>query len=244
MSEEQQTQGEENENQEQAAAAPGKEEPKQTTQSPDVSSIAEQAAAAAVKKILDEQSTSGSAESITKEDIQSALEQQKQQIANAITGKTSESQVDPVLEEFIKNPNKVFGVLQDMGRQEMQEYVNSVIGQQQEAKTAGREVLSDRPDVINDKANQELFSLFYSQTENSKDTRSRLKEALNKYDLHMEKRGEGTVKDRISKATTISSASASSSGTPKDKKKTTSEILNEEMQQRLSRRKAQRALFT
>lgn len=209
--------------------------------------IAQAVASETVKQAL-EASNKTNVESITKADIEQALTKQRQEISRAVAGDTGEQPNQELLEALLTDPEGVLSTYRDMITQqvrgEMKEFVSSAIGTEVESRKAGREVFKDRPDIISIEANQELFSLFYAQTDAKESVKERLKTAMKHYDLHKERAGEGSVKDRVAKAASISSASAS--GTPKEtneNKKSDRELLQEELAERHARRKAQKNLF-
>lgn len=116
-----------------------------------------------------------------------------------------------VLQRFVNDPVGLLSKIEERaaarGEERAMQKITAAADADRETKAAIKEVLGPRLDVHTEEA-MTLIDSFYHKTPNDKPEKERMKLALNKFDLLLEKNGAGDAEKRASAASPSRSASS------------------------------------
>lgn len=175
--------------------------------------------------------------------IQSQKEQEKrfaeqqaaerQRIADAVLG--TKPSADPNAQALLQ----LLIETKESAKAEMRAEQEEKEAEARERATAVNAVVKDRPDITSDKDAMLIVRSYLEQQDESIPLKERMVNAVKEYDLFSERKGLGSAQERIAKASSISTTSASQ--TPNQSaEKTEQQILDEERAEVAALVKAQR----
>jgi len=172
--------------------------------------LAQQAAQAAVDEF--KKSNPG----LTPQQVQEAILADRKHLAASILGQTDKKDKDPVKELLETDPSAAFAIFADTLREKIETSVTSRLQSEKQAeaelKQAAAEVLSDRPDITDNKQLTTLLNQFYAATSDALSEKDRIKEAVKQVDLLLESTGLGDRESRVKKATSLRSSPTGAQG--------------------------------
>ena len=148
---------------------------------------------------------------ITKDDLERSLREQegaiRKSIAREISGEKEKEEASPVIKRLVNDPEGFVSTILTMADEKANQRFLEKEKQEREQReflveqqSAFKQVLKERHDVLSSNESKELFLSFYEKTREDISEKERMKEALIKYDLLLEKQGAGKAEERIRKA--------------------------------------------
>ncbi len=151
----------------------------------------------------------------------------KGNLAKALGLESEENKEALLLEKFLEKPSDVLAAYSAHAERKLEEKIQTREQAKAEAnravvaaQQAASRILKERPDIRSNEEAQELVDGFYDKAPDGLDEEAKVKWAVNKYDLLMEKSGSGNIQERVAKA---ASPTAETSGKPEDTIKATQE---------------------
>ena len=196
----------------------------------DVAAIAREAATAAVAE----------ANTRHQQDLNSALSQQRQELANAISGKQDSSKrTEEIVTAMLTNPEQVFKAHQDITIERAEQVLEEKLVNKIAAKIAEQgqaqnnaaseisEAIGDRSDITGNQANLAVLRAISREVDQNASIKDQFKEAVRRYDLFCEANHLGDSKKRIAEASSAIKTTAASQNiekTPTMEESFTSEL--------------------
>ena len=133
---------------------------------------------------------------ISPEKVQEILQEDRKRLADQISGRASEPQVNPIHSRFVNDPEGFVGAIGEITLKKIEEQRELERQQFEEAervrnemKTAFEEVVSSRKDILSNEASKQVWGSLYAKTDSSKPEADRMREALVSYDKYMDELG-------------------------------------------------------
>lgn len=214
----------------------------------DIDGIVKQASDLARQQLLEEQQKKTDS-SVTREDINRAIQEQNQRLISAINGEQPKEKVDPLHDLFIRNPSQYAAELMQATRKQIRDELAEEERSRLGLRHAYNSVTKERPDITESEEANDLLLAYYDQTDESLSDAERFEKALSRLDILLEKQGAGKAEERIRKAASISgrggrSGAEDDPGEQKSAREETLELAQKELEERKNRRdKAKNAIL-
>lgn len=150
----------------------------------------------------------------TPEDVERAVQLERQRISDSISGKSKEPSVDPLVKNFVTNPSAFVEAIIEETMKETNKILEerdqkSVKAQayEGEVKDAFYEVVASRSDIVNNEACKQVWTSCYYQTDPNKPEKERMREATVKFDKMTDEMG--VDRSKISQVATPSGGAGS-----------------------------------
>lgn len=134
---------------------------------------------------------------------------QTQKIVEALTGKSGKEpryDTEALVDRFVSDPAAVLAATAEAASRKTRDEVLAEVREdarvQREVESAFREALKGRPDLADPEVTENLDA-FLAATNPQDSIRDRMKEAVRKYDLMIEKAGGPKAEERIRKASSV-----------------------------------------
>lgn len=169
-----------------------------------------------VPKLREEFKSQPQPTGLTPEQVQSMLVAERKNLADQITGRKREPEVDPVLAQFVQSPTRILEQMREISREdaralleEREAEAKAIQQTEYEMKKAFDEVMGSRSDVTANEATKQVWASCYQGTDPSKSHAERMREATVKYDQLLD-----TVGADRSKLSSIASVSGGTGALP------------------------------
>ena len=138
---------------------------------------------------------------LSPEQVQAMLAEDRARLADQISGRKAEPEVDPILSSFVSNPGRLLEQVRELNRQDtqamLQEREESERATRQteaEMKKAFDEVVSPRADITSSDATKQVWLSCFQGTDEAKPQAERMREATVKFDQLMDSVGADRTK--------------------------------------------------
>lgn len=158
---------------------------------------ATKAAAANTKEVVDKHAA-------TEADYKERLEA----IAAAATGKAKDPDVDPLLEDLLRNPSGLLAENNELIVEKVFEKLSAKETEKKEMDAAILSAFAERPDLVDEASKDSISARFY-QTNPKDSYEDRLKEAIKLHDKFVENLGLGDIESRVKAASSVPATNAS-----------------------------------
>lgn len=143
----------------------------------------------------------------------------------------------PALSEaFLRDPASVLSLLKETTETSNREYLDAQLAAMKQEQTEGFALAKNRPDIMKEEKNRELFNRLYDKTDSFLSPKERVAEAVKDYDLLLETAGAGKSEERIKEAQSFSTASTHQ-GVKKEEPANEEAMFLKELQDRQDRRR-------
>lgn len=153
---------------------------------------------------------------LSPQQVQEMLAADRKNLADQISGRKSEPDVDPILSSFVANPGRLLEQVRELNRQDTQamfqereERERATRQTEAEMKKAFDDVVSPRTDITSNDATKQVWLSCFQGTDETKPQADRMREATVKFDQLMDSVGA----DR-SKLSSIASVSGGTGALP------------------------------
>lgn len=154
-----------------------------------------------VPKLREEFKSQPQATGLSPQQVQEMLAQDRARLADQISGRKAEPEVDPILSSFVSNPGRLLEQVRELNRQDTQamfqereELEKATRQTEAEMKRAFDEVISPRTDITSNDATKQVWLSCFQGTDETKPQAERMREATVKFDSLMDSIGADRTK--------------------------------------------------
>ena len=146
---------------------------------------------------------------LTPQQVQQMLAEDRSRLADQITGRKAEPDVDPILSSFVANPGRLLEQVRELNRQDTQamfqereEREKATRQTEAEMKKAFDDVVSPRTDITSNDATKQVWLSCFQGTDEAKPQADRMREATVKFDQLMD--SVGADRSKLSSVASVS----------------------------------------